>query len=143
MAGDRDFIKMTTLARNRFNKRVTISAVPPISLDLSAVATDCDPFLLPPLDDERRRDELIRKTELLDKFRPSISRSYLSDTAAADPEFEFMSPQEGCDFVSAAIAEGIFENYLYSGKYKALKLNRSHPHVVQLLSTSAPEGRRT
>ncbi len=140
MAGDRDFIRITTLARNRFNKKVIISAVPPISLDLSAVATDCDPFVPPPLDDELRMDELIRKTELLEKIRPFVSRKYLSDTAAADPKFEFMSAQESWAFVSQAIASGMFESYLYAGKYKALKLNRSEPRVARVLHLPQEEG---
>jgi hypothetical protein len=52
------------------------------------------------------------------------------------PKFEFMSAQESWEFVSQAIDGGLFENYLYAGKYKALKSNRSEPRVAGVLHTT-------
>ncbi|MGH2593193.1 MAG: NYN domain-containing protein, partial [Anaerolineae bacterium] len=48
MTGDRDLIRLVTMARHRFGKRVVISGVPEtVSRDLAAAADALDPLVLP------------------------------------------------------------------------------------------------
>ena len=135
MAGDSDYIRIVTLARNRFGRKIVVSGVPgTISQDLIAAAGGgFDPFVPPLLGREERMEKLIKKAEQLEKIRLYITFKYISDALASDAEFEFESSKQSMDFVSQAINEGFFERYLYQEKYKALRLNREAPRVMETL----------
>ncbi len=140
MAGDSDYIRIVTLARNRFEKKVIISGVPgTMSQDLIAAAGGkFDPFVPPPLSSEERIEKLIRKVDQLEKMRLYLTFKYISDAAASDAEFEFETNKQSMDFVSQVINEEIFERYTYQKRYKALRLNRVNTKVVDVLGYTSP-----
>ncbi len=138
-AGDSDYIRIVTLTRNRFKHRVVIAGIPgTVSQDLiDAAGGEFEPLVPPPVDEKKRMEDLIRKINQLEITRPYITFKYISDAAFTDSKFEFVSTKHSADFVSQMVNEKIFESYLHAGKYKALKLNRSHPLVISTIGSNS------
>ena len=135
MGGDRDYVRIVALARNRFAKKVVVSAVPgTISQDLAMAAGSFDPFELSPIDPKEQVQRLIRKVKVLEQLRPYVTFKFISDALWTDPAAEFISLKQCQNFVSDLVSQGVLEGYPYvigSKQYKALRLNEKHPLVIK------------
>lgn len=136
MGGDRDYVRIIALARNRFGKKVVVSAVPgTISQDLAmAAGGNFDPFELSPVDQKEQVRRSIKKVKVLEQLRPYVTFKFISNALWTDPTFEFVSLQQCQNFVSDLVSQGVLEGYPYvigSKQYKALRLNGNHPLVIK------------
>ena len=130
MTGDRDLIRLVTMARHRFGKRVIISGVPEtVSRDLAAAADGLDPLVPPPDDgvtaqftsrplatpgEEARAVEVTdEETRLIRSIRFHAERPYRSFNFLAEKAASERNPNRVGDLdtakraLEAAVHEGI------------------------------------
>lgn len=166
MTGDRDLIRMVTMARHRFNKQIVICGVPEaISRDLAAAADILDP-LRPNIDaalpivesmalkpgepefsDSNLSDSEVRliRSIAYHKDRPYRSFNFLAEKAASDRNPNRVGDLEAAKLLlEDAVREGILiseeadtgQNYTIT----SYSLNEEHPKVQKVLNVSSREG---
>ncbi|NNF06382.1 MAG: NYN domain-containing protein [Candidatus Eisenbacteria bacterium] len=145
MTGDRRFIRMVTMIRNRYGKNVTIGGVRgSVSNDLiEAAAGNFDPLEFEPVAAEQKRDSFVRFVDRLERSKPFITFKYVAAAMTTSIEFPGMAEEEARDFVAQAIEEGVLRKEQRSDGYRVLILNRERTDVCDMLeveSNGHPEG---
>jgi hypothetical protein len=137
MTGDRDFIRVVTMARNRFGKEVIISGVPgTVSTDLIRSAGGrFDPIVVEHLSDEQKMDTLIGVVDGLERSRPFLAFKYLVDVVVSNSELRASSPEEAKALVSKAAERGYIVRYQRENGHWAYKLDRANERVASILAT--------
>ncbi len=131
MTGDRRFIRMVTMIRNRYGKQVVIAGVRgSVSNDLiEASGGAFEPLEFEPVADEERRDAFIRFVDRLERSKPFITFKYVSAAMTTSTEFPGMQEEEAREFVAQAIQEGLLMKQQRSDGYRVLHLNREREDV--------------
>jgi uncharacterized LabA/DUF88 family protein len=160
MTGDRDLIRLVTMTRHRFGKRVVISGVPEtVSRDLAAAADTLDP-LVPPIDEPDPRlaaappadvpgEVLVtdKETRLIRSIQHHRDRRYRSFNFLAEKAASDRNPNRVGDLdaakaaLEAAVREGILvaEEVDTDMGYSitSYSLNEDNPKVKLALSRAA------
>ena len=159
MTGDRDLIRLVTMARHRFDKRIVISGVPEtVSRDLAAAADALDP-LVPPIeapipppspaltlaenvvaDVSESEARLIRSIQF-HQDRPYRSFNFLAEKAASERNPNRVGDLETAKaMLEAAVRDGLLvaEEVDTDAGYSitSYSLNFDHPRVKAALGTS-------
>lgn len=166
MTGDRDLIRLVTMARHRFDKRVVISGVPEtVSRDLAAAADALDPLVAPiqepaqlpttSLFDEGAPMEDIPSVDLSDEEsrlirsihfhadRPYRSFNFLAEKAASERNPNRVGDLETAKLaLEAAVRDGILSaEEVDTGmgySITSYSLNEHHPKVRVALRLAGP-----
>jgi len=118
MTGDRDLIRLVTMARHRFGKRVVISGVPEtVSRDLAAAADTLDPLVLPiqepaalpvvaqlPPEDTSQAEVSDEELRLIRSIRFHQDRPYRSFNFLAEKAASERNPNRVGDLETAKLA---------------------------------------
>ena len=118
MTGDRDLIRLVTMARHRFGKRVVISGVPEtVSRDLAAAADALDPLVLPiqepaalpvvaqlPPEDTSQAEVSDEELRLIRSIRFHQDRPYRSFNFLAEKAASERNPNRVGDLETAKLA---------------------------------------
>ncbi len=141
MTGDRRFIRMVTMIRNRYGKQVIIAGVRgSVSNDLiEAAGGHFEPLEFEPVADEERRDAFIRFVDRLERSKPFITFKYVSAAMTTSTEFPGLAEEEAREFVAQAIQEGVLLKHQRPDGYRVLHLNRERDDVLEALGQPAPE----
>lgn len=163
MSGDRDLIRMVTMARHRFSKHVVICGVPEaISRDLANAADTLDP-LRPRVDEvsftppEQSTSESIPVSEVTEeeiklirsveyhKDRPFRSFNFLAEKAASERNPNRVGDLEAAKrIIEAAVRDGILfteeADTGHSYTITSYSLNEEHPRVQAALNMTPQEG---
>lgn len=133
--GDRRFIRMVTMIRNRYGKDVVIAGVRgSVSNDLiEAAGGKFEPLEFEPVAAEQKRDAFIRFVDRLERSKPFITFKYVAAAMTTSVEFPGMSEEEAREYVAAAIEEGILRKEQRSDGYRVLLLNRERGEVGDTL----------
>lgn len=140
MAGDRDYIRIITRLRNRWDKRIIVSGVPgSVSRDLAEAADIVDPIEINVESiDERALVRIIQRYEqsLFGDFQPTFMRmqSYVmhpSNSQVIDPN---VVQRVLSDFVDRRVLIQEVVNLPDGGQLKATRLNPEDPFVQQILT---------
>ena len=136
MTGDRDFIRVVTMARNRFSKEVIISGVPgTVSTDLiKSAGNRFDPIVMEPLSDQDKINALIAVVDNLEKSRPFLAFKYLVDVVMSNTDIPAASQDEAKALVSRAAELGYIKRYQRGNGHWAYKLDRDNRKVAAVLS---------
>ena len=162
MTGDRDLIRIVTMARHRFDKRVVISGVPEtVSRDLAAAADALDPLVPPiqepaappivvqappedvsPVDVTDEELRLIRSVQF-HHDRPYRSFNFLAEKAASERNPNRVGDLDMAKLaLEAAVREGmLLPEEVDTGmgySITSYSLNEEHPKVRAALHLSAP-----
>jgi len=138
MTGDRRFIRMVTMIRNRYGKEVVIAGVRgSVSNDLiEAAGGNFEPLEFEPVADDERRDAFIRFVDRLERSKPFITFKYVSAAMTTSTEFPGLAEDEAREFVAQAIQEGLLLKQQRPDGYRVLHLNRERPEVDEILGGS-------
>ena len=139
MTGDRRFIRMVTMIRNRYGKDVIIAGVRgSVSNDLiEAAGGRFEPLEFEPVADEERRDSFIRFVDRLERSKPFITFKYVSAAMTTSTEFPGLAEDEAREFVAQAIQDGVLIKHQRPDGYRVLHLNRERCEVTELLGAGA------
>ena len=137
MTGDRDFIRVVTMARNRFGKEVIISGVPgTVSTDLiKSAGGRFDPIVVEALSDEKKMQALIGVIDGLERSRPFLAFKYLVDVVVSSTDVPAANQDEAKALVSKAAELGIIKRYQRDNGHWAYKLDRDNSTVAAALLT--------
>jgi uncharacterized LabA/DUF88 family protein len=140
MTGDRRFIRMVTMIRNRYGKEVVVAGVRgSVSNDLIEATGGCfEPLEFEPVADGDRRESFIRFVDRLERSKPYITFKYVSAAMTTSSEFPGMGEEEAREFVAEAIQEGLLVKHQRPDGYRVLHLNREHAEFHRLLSSDKP-----
>jgi uncharacterized LabA/DUF88 family protein len=135
MTGDRRFIRMVTMIRNRYGKEVVIAGVRgSVSNDLiEAAGGSFEPLEFEPVADDERRDAFVRFVDRLERSKPFITFKYVSAAMTTSTEFPGLAEDEAREFVAQAIQEGLLLKQQRPDGYRVLHLNRERPEVGEIL----------
>ena len=135
MTGDRRFIRMVTMIRNRYGKSVVIAGVRgSVSNDLiEAAGGHFEPLEFEPVAEEERRDAFIRFVDRLERSKPFITFKYVAAAMTTSTEFPGLAEDEAREFVAQAIQDGILVKHQRPDGYRVLHLNRACLEVNELL----------
>jgi hypothetical protein len=137
MAGDRDYIRIITRIRNRWNKQIIVSGVPgSVSHDLAEAADIVDPIEINVAAiDECALLRIILRYEqgLIGDYQPTFKhmQSYImhpSNSQVIDPS---VVQRALSDFVDRGVLIQEVINLADGGQLKATKLNHENPLVQQ------------
>ncbi len=139
MTGDRRFIRMVTMIRNRYGKDVVIAGVRgSVSNDLiEAAGGRFEPLEFEPVADEERRDAFIRFVDRLERSKPFITFKYVAAAMTTSTEFPGLAEDEAREFVAQAIQDGVLIKHQRPDGYRVLHLNRERCEVSDLLGAAA------
>lgn len=140
MTGDRRFIRMVTMIRNRYGKEVVVAGVRgSVSNDLIEATGGCfEPLEFEPVAEGDRRESFIRFVDRLERSKPYITFKYVSAAMTTSSEFPGMGEEEAREFVAEAIQEGLLVKHQRTDGYRVLHLNREHAELQRLLSSEKP-----
>jgi uncharacterized LabA/DUF88 family protein len=140
MTGDRRFIRMVTLLRNRGEKEVVISGVRgSVSNDLiEAAGGRFEPLEFPPIADVDRRETFVRFVDRLERSKPYITFKYVAAAMSTSSEFPGLGEDEAREFVAESIQGGILLKHQRQDGYRVLHLNRDHDETQGVLSRPGP-----
>lgn len=139
MTGDRDFIRVVTMARNRFGKEVIISGVPgTVSTDLiKSAGGNFDPIVVEKLTEQDKIETLVRTIDGLERSRPFLAFKYLVDVAVSSSEIPVANPDEAKSLVAKAAEMGYIVRYQRENGHWAYKLDRDNSKVTSALAVKA------
>jgi uncharacterized LabA/DUF88 family protein len=135
MTGDRRFIRMVTMIRNRYGKEVVVAGVRgSVSNDLiEAAGGSFEPLEFEPVAAEQKRDAFVRFVDRLERSKPFITFKYVAAAMTTSIEFPGMAEDEAREYVAQAIEEGVLRKEQRPDGYRVLLLNRDHDDVVHVL----------
>ena len=135
MTGDRRFIRIVTMIRNRYGKEVVIAGVRgSVSNDLIEATGGCfEPLEFEPVADGDRREAFIRFVDRLERSKPFITFKYVAAAMTTSSEFPGLGEEEAREFVAEAIQEGILVKQQRPDGYRVLHLNRDHDDMDEIL----------
>jgi len=137
MTGDRRFIRMVTMIRNRYGKDVIIAGVRgSVSNDLiEAAGGNFEPLEFEPVAAEQKRDAFVRFVDRLERSKPFITFKYVAAAMTTSIEFPGMAEDEAREYVAQAIEESMLRKEQRPDGYRVLLLNREHEEVCEVLGT--------
>ncbi len=162
MTGDRDLIRIVTMARHRFGKRVVVCGVPEtVSRDLAAAADVLDPLVPPiqepvapavvapaPAEDASQAEVSDEETRLIRSIHFHLDRPYRSFNFLAEKASSERNPNRVGDLeiaklaLEAAVREGLLlpEEVDTGMGYSitSYSLNEDHPKVRAALRLAPP-----
>jgi uncharacterized LabA/DUF88 family protein len=135
MTGDRRFIRIVTMIRNRYGKEVVVAGVRgSVSNDLIEATGGCfEPLEFEPVADGDRREAFVRFVDRLERSKPFITFKYVAAAMTTSSEFPGLGEEEARDFVAEAIQEGILVKQQRPDGYRVLHLNRDHDDMDEIL----------
>ena len=135
MTGDRRFIRMVTMIRNRYGKEVVVAGVRgSVSNDLiEAAGGGFEPLEFEPVAAEQKRDAFVRFVDRLERSKPFITFKYVAAAMTTSIEFPGMAEDEAREYVAQAIEEGVLRKEQRPDGYRVLLLNRDHEDVLHVL----------
>jgi len=138
MTGDRRFIRIVTMIRNRYGKSVSIAGVRgSVSNDLiEAAGGNFEPLEFEPVAAEQTRGAFIRFVDRLERSKPFITFKYVSAAMTTSIEFPGMAEDEAREYVAQAIDEGLMRKEQRPDGYRVLILNRDRSDVCECLGGS-------
>lgn len=136
MTGDRRFIRMVTMIRNRYDKEVVISGVRgSVSNDLiEAAGGHFEPLEFEPVAAEQKLDAFIRFVDRLERSKPFITFKYVAAAMTTSIEFPGMAEEEAREYVAQAIEDGYLRKEQRADGYRVLLLDRDHEDVAEMLN---------
>jgi len=142
MTGDRRFIRMVTMIRNRYGRDVVIAGVRgSVSNDLiEAAGGRFEPLEFEPVAAEQKRDAFVRFVDRLERSKPYITFKYVAAAMTTSIEFPGLAEEEARDYVAQAIEEGILRKEQRSDGYRVLILNRERADVCTMLGLPSVNG---
>jgi uncharacterized LabA/DUF88 family protein len=142
MTGDRRFIRMVTMIRNRYGKHVAVAGVRgSVSNDLiEAAGGRFEPLEFEPVAAEQKRDAFIRFVDRLERSKPFITFKYVAAAMTTSIEFPGIAEDEAREYVALAIEEGLLHKEQRPDGYRVLILNRDRPEVGSLLTRGQYDG---
>jgi hypothetical protein len=133
--GDRRFIRIVTMIRNRYGKEVVIGGVRgSVSNDLiEAAGGHFEPLEFEPVPEGERRDVFLRFVDRLERSKPFITFKYVAAAMSTSTEFPGMAADEARDIVAQAIQDGLLVKQQRPDGYRVLLLNRDSESVQAAL----------
>jgi hypothetical protein len=141
MTGDRRFIRMVTMIRNRYGKEVVVAGVRgSVSNDLiEATGGSFEPLEFEPVADGDRQEAFVRFVDRLERSKPYITFKYVAAAMTTSSEFPGLGEEEAREFVAEAIQEGILVKHQRADGYRVLHLNRDHQDLYRILEHTGGE----